>query len=59
MDVSESERCPECYGTRQKVEMRPVILGKKLPGYQQCPACNGTGRRLDRHRNKNDLGDDP
>jgi DnaJ-class molecular chaperone len=35
--------CPGCFGTGQKVEMHRVIVGKKLPPYQVCPRCNGTG----------------
>jgi hypothetical protein len=36
-------KCRFCFGTGQKVEMTPVKLGQKLPPYQRCPSCGGTG----------------
>jgi hypothetical protein len=37
------QRCPECFGTRQKVEVLSVRFGQPLPPYKPCPRCNGTG----------------
>ena len=45
MTIPESQRCPDCFGTGQKVEMHPVVLGKKLAEYEACPVCKGTGRK--------------
>jgi len=39
--TDESTVCEHCFGTGQKVEMRPVRLGAKLPPYEPCPHCNG------------------
>jgi hypothetical protein len=33
--------CEHCFGTGQKVEMRPVRLGVKLPPYEPTPHCDG------------------
>ena len=41
--MSNDLKCNYCYGTGQKVEMRPVKFGQKLPPYQLCPSCGGTG----------------
>jgi DnaJ-class molecular chaperone len=41
--MSNDLKCRYCYGTGQKVEMTPVKLGEKLPPYQPCPSCGGTG----------------
>jgi hypothetical protein len=38
--TNESAVCEHCFGTGQKVEMRPVRLGAKLPPYQPCPYCS-------------------
>jgi hypothetical protein len=38
--TDESTVCEHCFGTGQKVEMRPVRMGAKLPPYQPCPYCN-------------------
>jgi hypothetical protein len=37
--TDESTVCEYCFGTGQKVEMRPVRLGAKLPPYEPCPYC--------------------
>jgi DnaJ-class molecular chaperone len=42
--MSNDLKCSYCFGTGQKVEMMPVKLGEKLPLYQPCPSCGGTGR---------------
>jgi len=39
------DECPECYGTKQLVKMRPVQFGRPLPTPELCPACDGTGQR--------------
>jgi DnaJ-class molecular chaperone len=39
--TDETTVCEHCFGTGQKVEMRPVRLGAKLPPYEPCPHCNG------------------
>jgi hypothetical protein len=36
-------KCKFCFGTGQKVEMMPAKFGQKLPPYQPCPSCGGTG----------------
>ena len=36
-------QCPDCNGTGQKIEMRPVRLGVPLSPYQLSPRCDGTG----------------
>ena len=41
--MSDGLKCSYCFGTGQKVEMRPVKFGEKLPPYQPCPSCGGTG----------------
>jgi DnaJ-class molecular chaperone len=41
--MSDEMKCKFCFGTGQKVEMMPVRLGEKLPPYQSCPSCGGTG----------------
>jgi hypothetical protein len=37
--TDESTVCEHCFGTGQKVEMRPVKLGAKLAPYEPCPYC--------------------
>jgi hypothetical protein len=37
--TDESTVCEHCFGTGQKVEMRPVRLRAKLPPYEPCPYC--------------------
>jgi DnaJ-class molecular chaperone len=41
--TTKTKTCPECYGTRQKAEMRAVRFGQSLPPYKPCPRCEGTG----------------
>ncbi len=36
-------KCNYCFGTGQKVEMRSVKFGEKLPPYEPCSSCGGTG----------------
>jgi hypothetical protein len=35
----ESTICEHCFGTGQKVEMRPIRLGAKLTPFEACPYC--------------------
>jgi len=37
--------CSTCHGTGQRVVMRTVIPGAKIPPYEPCPDCNGTGQK--------------
>jgi DnaJ-class molecular chaperone len=41
--MSDDLKCSYCFGTGQKVEMRPAKVGEKLPPYQRCPSCGGSG----------------
>ena len=41
-EMSHEMECPDCFGTGQKVEMRPLNFGRSLPPYQVCPRCEGT-----------------
>jgi hypothetical protein len=41
--MSDDLKCGSCFGTGQKVEMRPVRFSEKLPPYEPCPSCGGTG----------------
>jgi DnaJ-class molecular chaperone len=36
-------QCPDCNGTGQKINMRPVRLGVPLPPFKPCPRCDGAG----------------
>jgi hypothetical protein len=37
--TDESKVCEHCFGTGQKVEMRPVRLGAKLAPFEPCLHC--------------------
>jgi hypothetical protein len=37
--TDESTVCEHCFGTGQKVAMRPVRLGAKLPPFDACTYC--------------------
>jgi len=41
--MSDELKCNYCFGTGQKVEMTPRKLGQKIPPYQPCPSCGGSG----------------
>jgi hypothetical protein len=41
--MSDEPKCKYCLGTGQKVEMTTVKWGEKLPPYQPCPSCGGSG----------------
>jgi DnaJ-class molecular chaperone len=41
------DRCETCFGTGQRVEMKPPRLGQKIPAPPVCPTCEGTGLKLD------------
>jgi hypothetical protein len=41
--MSNDLKCSYWFGTGQKIEMTPAKFGKKLPPYQPCPSCGGTG----------------
>jgi DnaJ-class molecular chaperone len=41
--MPDDTKCRYCFGTGQKVEMRPARWGEQLPPYERCPSCGGTG----------------
>jgi hypothetical protein len=47
MDTEDSieDRCEACFGTKHKVEMKPVRFGQKIIPPPVCKACGGTGRK--------------
>jgi hypothetical protein len=41
--MSDEPKCKYCLRTGQKVEMTAAKWGEKLPSYQACPSCGGSG----------------
>jgi DnaJ-class molecular chaperone len=41
--MSDEQKCKDCFGTGQKVEMTAPKWGQKLPPYRPCPSCGGSG----------------
>jgi DnaJ-class molecular chaperone len=41
--MTDDLKCKYCFGTGQKVEMKPAKFGEKLPPYEPCPSCGGRG----------------
>jgi DnaJ-class molecular chaperone len=41
--MSDEATCKYCFGTGQKVEMTTAKWGEKLPPYERCSSCGGTG----------------
>jgi DnaJ-class molecular chaperone len=41
--MPDDTKCKYCFGTGQKVEMKPAKWGEKLPPYERCSSCGGTG----------------
>jgi DnaJ-class molecular chaperone len=41
--MSSEPKCEYCFGTGQKIEMKPAKWGEKLPAFEKCPSCGGSG----------------